>query len=208
MVWSVRVFAAAILDDVQRRRAQFEPPTPNAPDFPAVRGKRQPAYCPRIFPPSGNLASRTDRLRNGFRGKTLIAPYGGAPYSSAGPQNSAVRQAGADPKVEVLVCFRVGSEGSGKQRRPDAVRSRQPRAWTMVRPGFQPPPDDSVIRQRCRACRGIKFAVIPKVDAGQLRPAITILQSQTRRCGDRATGVSCRQEGSPWALFGFNCRII
>ena len=40
------------------------------------------------------------------------------------------------------------------------------------------------------------------------RPTIAIFHNQTRRCGGRATGVSCRQEGSPWASFRFNCRII
>jgi hypothetical protein len=92
---------------------------------------REFLICPEIFD------SRTYRNRTDFERKTLIAPYEMVPYSSAGPQNSAIRQAGADPKVEVLVCFRVGSEGSGKQWRPDAVRSRQPRARTMVCPGFQ-----------------------------------------------------------------------
>ena len=89
---------------------------------------------PRIFNMSGNLTFSGISQPNHFRTENPYrALWTGALFVGRA-QNSAIRQAGADPKVEVLVCFRAGSEGSGKQWRPDAVRSRQPRArrWCVL----------------------------------------------------------------------------
>jgi hypothetical protein len=53
------------------------------------------------------------------------------------------------------------------------------------------------------AARAKRLNVMLSSPDGQL-----VSWSQTRRCGGRATGVSCRQEGSLWASFRFNYPAI
>ena len=109
----MRPFSGAMAPIFRSIEDTFGPPAPSPPDFPVGYGTRHPhsvrefPLCPGIFIPSGNFDSRTDRLRSGFRGKSLIAPYGRAPYSPAGPQKSASRRVGADlkPNAGVVSTF-------------------------------------------------------------------------------------------------------